>query len=161
MKYFQKPKTYIVSLTILLSLTTFSKSQCLVDRCLSCDNATTTLCNACNSGYTKMTFSGATTTYNDCWSTWKIWLSIIGSLCLCYICCALWYVCYRYGMSKLSKAGVKASAPVQAAPRYISAPVATQPSVYRDPTVVYSPPRSPARVIRPSNYVSALPGRRF
>jgi hypothetical protein len=143
-------------LLLLLTLTAPIHTQCLVDSCQVCANATTTLCTACKSGYYLRTFSGATSTYNACWSTWKLVFGIIGALLLCYLCCALWYLCYRYGMTKWNPIGAPARRVVRQpavvsrpAVSYIQAPVATQPSV------VYSPPRSPVRYVRPSNYVQS------
>ena len=87
----------LIKIILFISLLNLVKSQCLVDKCASCTSPTINLCNNCESGWYKRTFTGGDKEYHECWSLTKLWLGVIGGLLLSLLICGICYYCYLQG----------------------------------------------------------------
>ena len=150
-EHIPKMKTLLILLAITFTTTNAQNTSCLVDRCAACPDTTSLTCTACISGYYLRTISGGEKQYNDCWSTAKMVLALIGLLLLMYLCIGLCYLYYRLGIRNYF--GLKKSAPsynpsTPVVTQQSQAPVALKPVPIQRPVYI-SPRTSQPRFVSP------------
>jgi len=113
---------------LILTLISYSKSQCLVDKCKTCPSPTVLTCTECEDDWYLREFTQGIAAYNECYSLKKLWLAIIGSLLFSMLLCCLCYWCYLMGKkTKLPPSMEVRDKMYTDTPKVVEKPIKTQP----------------------------------